>query len=125
MPDYNEEEIERYRFAAAAAIAHTGLRTVAQEVGMSPSALGDVVSGSAKPYPKTVQKLRTWFAARHGEVAMQPAEILALLRALSITAPRPDEVIARFLDDLEREHRAGAIPTPRWIDGAREMLRTP
>ena len=72
MPDQNAEEIERYRIAAAPKIEHTGLRAVAQEIRMSPSALADFVSGSVSPYPKTVQKLRVWFAARHREVGCNP-----------------------------------------------------
>lgn len=122
MPEPTNEEIERYRIALREALSRSSQRTLAREVGMSPTAFSEFLNGITKPYPKTVQRLRVWLAHRAGEVAMPPADIAALLRGLTTTLPKPDDVIVRFLDDVAREHGLTGVPTPDWVSATRKIV---
>lgn len=125
MPEFTDKEIERYRIALREALSRSSQRALAREVGMSPTAFSEFLNGLTQPYPKTVQRLRSWFARRAGDVAMPPADIAALLRGLTTSLPRPDDVIAKFLDDVAHEHGLAGRPIPRWVRDTRKIVTHP
>ncbi len=68
--------LDRIRADLDERIAWSGLRSVAREVGMSPSGLQKVLAGS-QPYRQTLVKLRAWHE-RHVAGDSRTAEDLAL-----------------------------------------------
>lgn len=58
-PDAFARLIGRLRDAASAYVESTSLRQAAREIGMSPTGLGNFLSGT-EPYLTTVRKLRDW-----------------------------------------------------------------
>lgn len=59
-PDGFARLIGQLRDAASACVESTSLRQAAREIGMSPTGLGNFISGT-EPYLTTVRKLRDWY----------------------------------------------------------------
>lgn len=81
--DTRSATIKHLRETAAARVENTSLRSVAREIGMSPTGLKKFLQGTA-PYSPTLRRLRNWyvqFANRtdqmvHREVASAALSVL-------------------------------------------------
>ena len=120
--DPRSTTIRHMRETAAARVENTSLRSVAREVGMSPSGLKKFLDGAA-PYTPTLRRLRQWYlqygAVRLGQVEAADASsaLAVLLHDLSPDARRG---LARsILEQLARAYEASGKPVPAWLP---EML---
>jgi hypothetical protein len=81
------ELVEVFRSAAQQRTDAASLRAIARQVGMSPSGLSKFLDG-ARPYTKTLARLRAWYLWQHEHPAtLSPEEALAALQLLVAGAP--------------------------------------
>jgi hypothetical protein len=114
--------IRHLRETAAARVENTSLRSVAREIGMSPTGLKKFLQGTA-PYSPTLRRLRNWYvhyaAVQSGEVLTQDATaaIAVLVHDLS---PDPRRVAAGcVLDCVTRGYDQSGKTRPVWINELR------
>lgn len=102
-----------FRNAAAMAVENTSLRSVATEIGMSPTGLKKFLNGT-NPYGPTLHKLRRWHAERLA-TARPPTldpELFAIALDLLFSECHPDAAAVgkeRAYECLELRHGV-AIP---------------
>ncbi|HLM67397.1 MAG TPA: hypothetical protein VK358_07715, partial [Longimicrobium sp.] len=76
LADPRSTTIRHLRETAQARVENTSLRSVAREIGMSPTGLKKFLQGTA-PYSPTLRRLRNWYvqyaAVQSGEVQTQDA----------------------------------------------------
>ena len=123
MRDYNPTDprsasIKHLRESAAARVENTSLRSVAREIGMSPSGLKKFLQGTA-PYSPTLRRLRTWYvhyaALQHGFVETEDATA-ALSVLIHDLGPEPKrEAAACVLDCMSRGYDQSGQARPVWI----------
>ena len=127
MRDHNSADprsatVRHLRESAAARVENTSLRSVAREVGMSPTGLKKFLQGTA-PYSPTLRRLRNWYvtyaAVQTGEVLTQDATaaIAVLVHDLS-PAPRRNAA-ACVLDCVTRGYEESGKTRPVWINELR------
>lgn len=92
-----DTELDRIRAELERELATSSLRSVAREVGMSPSGLSKVLAGG-RPYRQTLTKLRAW-RTRH--TAGEPP----------ITDEAALEVLLRRIPERRRARVRGEIRT--------------
>jgi hypothetical protein len=114
--------IRHLRETAAARVENTSLRSVAREIGMSPTGLKKFLQGTA-PYSPTLRRLRNWYvhyaAVQSGEVLTQDATaaIAVLVHDLS---PDPRRAAAScVLDCVSRGYDQSGKARPVWINELR------
>lgn len=117
--------LDRMREALATRVEATSLRSVAREVGMSPTGLQKVLGG-ADSYSRTRRKLERWYvreASRYGG-GLDAAAVSAALRVAVQDLPpdRRSETLDRLVSDLESAYTAGARPAPPWLAEVRKTL---
>jgi len=88
---------------------------------MSPSGLTKFLDG-ARPYGRTVERLRVWYYMRAGVHQTPPAEIAAQLRRLVLTLPEPNGGVVNLLAAVEASYRAAGMFAPEWIRAVRAMI---
>ncbi len=111
--------IERLRETVTSRVRSTSLRSVAREVGMSPSGLEKFLSGG-NPYSGTRRKLYNWWLRAQGEPAVprlsSDAVAFALRGLLHDVAPeRRDAMLAELVRTLRDLHRAHGELCPPWL----------
>lgn len=106
------------RETAAARVENTSLRSVAREIGMSPTGLKKFLLGTA-PYSPTLRRLRNWYvqyaAVQQGHVGLEDA--YAALNVLVHDLP-PDprrETAACLLECVARGYEQGGKAQPGWM----------
>lgn len=106
------------RAALRAAVAEHGVRVVARQAGMSPSGLTKVIEGS-RPWPKTWERLRAWYATAAPELNRTSAETgraaLSLL-ARGISPELRGTFRAGLAALLVRLYREAGTPAPAWLE---------
>lgn len=111
--------LDQLRAVIAARLAAVSLRSVAREVGMSPSGLQKFVDGSV-PYLPTRQKLERWYVseAARGEAEMSADVALAALGVLVCDLPpgRRRRAVRRLAAELRAAYDAEEGPPPPWLD---------
>ena len=112
---------ERYRDAVRQAIARSTLRTVAKEVGMSPTGLQKFLDGT-NPYGKTRDRLRVWYFREAGFSSFGVEDAACILRRLVGTLPTPDYGVAGVLDAVESAYRRAGMYAPEWVRLVRHEL---
>lgn len=119
------EELQQIRAALADAVDHASLRSVARDIGMSPTGLRGVIDGSA-PYVKTWDKLQVWFALYQKDASrdLPPGTIAHFLRRLLRDIPERSQpgAQARVLNGFEEAFRFAGVPAPAWIAEIRKGL---
>lgn len=121
------DERERLRGALETAIARSSLRTVAEAVGMSPSGLSNFLEG-ARPYAKTVNRLRRWevlHAAQTRKESQEHGEVVRNLVRKWWLADLPEEeredALRQMLNTVREIYRRHGRTPPVWLgEGAGE-----
>jgi hypothetical protein len=121
--DPRTASIRHLRETAAARVENTSLRSVAREIGMSPTGLKKFLQGTA-PYSPTLRRLRTWYvqyaALSAGEVMSQDASA-ALAVLVHDLSPDPKKVAAGcLLDCMGRAYDQSGKTRPVWITELRD-----
>lgn len=104
------------REAARKAVAVSGLRPVAREIGTTHYALRRFVEGGRRqPYAATEAKLRAWYERTHAP------EILRAFRVIMDPVPenRREGAAREMLEALRRIYLQTGVEPPPWME---EML---
>jgi hypothetical protein len=106
------------RETAAARVENTSLRSVAREIGMSPTGLKKFLQGTA-PYSPTLRRLRSWYvqyaAVQSGNVGLEDATA-ALNVLVHDLAPDPRIDTARcLLECVGRGYDQSGKARPSWM----------
>lgn len=120
-PDAAPDELERFRIALESEIERASLRAMARRLKMSPSGLQKFLDG-ARPYGKTVARLRRWYYGAAGVHNTPPPMIAAELRRYVITTPDPDQGVTRVLEALDAAYREAGMSTPDWIGAVKAVV---
>jgi hypothetical protein len=97
----HEQLMEQIRSLAGERVERTSLRTVASQVGMSPSGLSKFLGGAA-PYQKTVGKLESWYLLQQdGEAGADgPSPEAAAVATRLLARLAPPSARDGFVDEL-------------------------
>lgn len=110
--------LDQLRAVILARMATASLRSVAREVGMSPSGLQKFVDGSI-PYLPTRQKLERWYVreASRGEAEMSAEVASAALGVLvcDLSPARRRAVVRRLVKEVRASYDAEG-PPPAWLE---------
>ena len=125
MKDYRTIPIEVLRDFARSQAEAGSIRGVAEEVGLSHSALHKFILGHTNPQPRVRRLLGLWYLqkverAHHIDVARP---YVAALDVLLSGIPDEQRTAAQrgLLNALTEIHADAGTPTPRWL----EVLRSP
>jgi hypothetical protein len=120
--DPRSATIRHLRESAQARVENTSLRSVAREIGMSPTGLKKFLQGTA-PYSPTLRRLRNWYvqyaAVQSGEVQTQDATA-ALAVLVHDLSPDPRRAAAGcVLDCVSRGYDQSGKTRPVWLNELR------
>lgn len=125
--DPSADELDEIREALRHAVHTRSLRSVAREVGVSPTGLYGVIKG-AEPYSKTYEKLVLWYAGYLAEVPSQgepsPAALAGLLRTLLRRVPQREQhrAFVRVLKGFRDAFEIGGVERPAWHEKVEKIL---
>ena len=113
------------RETAAARVENTSLRSVAREIGMSPTGLKKFLQGTA-PYSPTLRRLRNWYvqyaAVQSGNVGLEDA-YAALNVLVHDLAPDPRRDTAGcLLECVGRGYDQSGKARPSWMTELQSRL---
>jgi hypothetical protein len=113
------------RETAAARVENTSLRSVAREIGMSPTGLKKFLQGTA-PYSPTLRRLRSWYvqyaAVQSGNVGLEDATA-ALNVLVHDLAPDPRRDTAGcLLECVGRGYDQSGKARPSWMTELQSRL---
>jgi transcriptional regulator with XRE-family HTH domain len=122
LADPRTATIRHLRETAQARVENTSLRSVAREIGMSPTGLKKFLQGTA-PYSPTLRRLRNWYvhyaAVQSGEVQTQDATA-ALAVLVHDLSPDPRKAAAScVLECVTRGYDESGKARPVWINELR------
>ncbi|HEX5726795.1 MAG TPA: hypothetical protein VFX98_15070 [Longimicrobiaceae bacterium] len=109
------------RSAVDEAVRARSLRSVARQVGLSPTGLRNFLNGRA-PYSNTLRKLNAWYLEHELDrrVFSDPVARAALAVLLeAIPQARQPRAAARLLDSLAEVHRDEQASPPAWLEALR------
>ncbi|HEX2078575.1 MAG TPA: hypothetical protein VHG08_12725 [Longimicrobium sp.] len=123
MRDYRAIPIEVLRDFALSQTESSSIRSVADEVGLSHSALHQFVTGRTKPQPRVRRLLGLWYLdkvkqAHDIDVARPYAAALDILLS-DIPPERRSAAEQEMLEALAQTHTQSNTAQPRWL----ELLR--
>ncbi|HEU0015130.1 MAG TPA: hypothetical protein VFQ45_15680 [Longimicrobium sp.] len=126
--DIRTATIKHLRQVAASRVENTSLRSVAREIGMSPTGLKKFLLGTA-PYSPTLRRLRSWFvqyASVQGE-SVAEAEASAALDVLvhDLSPDHRRETAGCLLECLGRGYEGSGKTRPEWVAALRGRLQVP
>jgi hypothetical protein len=118
MNDRPLSNLERLREQVATRVQATSLRSVARQVGMSPTGLEKFLSGGT-PYTRSRQKLQDW-AEREGgrprtDLTLEGVEIAIGALVRDLPSPRRVEAIRRLVRTLRGVYDAQGARHPEWL----------
>ena len=116
--DPRSASTKHLRETAAARVENTSLRSVAREIGMSPTGLKKFLQGTA-PYSPTLRRLRAWYvqyaAVQHGHVQLEDASA-ALSVLVHDLSPDPRKGTAGcLLECVGRGYDQSGKARPSWM----------
>ncbi|HEX6751782.1 MAG TPA: hypothetical protein VF092_31095 [Longimicrobium sp.] len=119
MNDRPLSNLERLRETVATRVQATSLRSVARQVGMSPSGLEKFLSGGT-PYARSRQKLQDW-AEREGtrprsDLTVEGVEVAIGALVRDLPPEHRLEAIRRVVRSLQRVYDAQGPGRPEWLD---------
>jgi transcriptional regulator with XRE-family HTH domain len=111
--------LERLRETVATRVQSTSLRSVARQVGMSPTGLEKFLSGGT-PYSRSRQKLQEW-AEREGgrpssDMTVEGVEVAIGALVRDLPAEHRLEAIRRLVRSLRQVYGLQAGAAPEWLD---------
>jgi hypothetical protein len=122
--DPRTASIKYLREMAAARVENTSLRSVAREIGMSPTGLKKFLQGTA-PYSPTIRRLRTWYV-QYAALQSGAVEVEDATNALSVLvhdlSPDPKrEAAVCVLECVGRGYDQSGRSRPAWFDKLRQQ----
>jgi hypothetical protein len=118
MTDRPQTTITRLREAVTIRVQATSLRSVARQVGMSPSGLDKFLSG-AMPYQKSRRRLFDWLTREHSKLGADVTTdaVAAALGSLVRDLPpdRRAQALNTLLDTLRGLYDEHSETSPRWL----------
>lgn len=125
IAELKKEELRQIRAAVSRAVERKSLRSVAGDIGMSPTGLRLMLDG-AEPYAKTWDKLQVWFSLHQKDVGSElpPQTVASLLRRLLGSIPEQWQHGAqlRALNGFEEAFRFAGVAAPAWIAQVKTAL---
>lgn len=123
--DPRSATIKHLRETAAARVENTSLRSVAREIGMSPTGLKKFLLGTA-PYSPTLRRLRNWYvqyaAVQGGAVELEDAwAALSVLVHDLPPEPRRDAA-GCLLECVGRGYDQAGRARPGWLGDLRGRM---
>lgn len=115
--------VEHLRDTAAARVENTSLRSVAREIGMSPTGLKKFLLGTA-PYSPTLRRLRNWYVEVQSKepgavTTLEGAAAAVNLLVRDLPEREQREVVAGIVEAITDGYIAAAKQGPLWLG---EML---
>lgn len=123
--DPRSATIKHLRETAAARVENTSLRSVAREIGMSPTGLKKFLLGTA-PYSPTLRRLRNWYV-QYAAVQGGAVELEDAWAALSVLVhdlpPEPKRDAAGcLLECVGRGYDRAGRARPGWLGELRGRM---
>lgn len=119
MTDRPLGNMERLREQVATRVQATSLRSVARQVGMSPTGLEKFLAGGT-PYTRSRQKLQDWAERETGrpsnDLTLEGVEIAIGALVRDIPAEHRVDAIARLVRTLRAVYQAQGARPPEWLD---------
>jgi len=119
MTDRPLGNLERLREQVATRVQATSLRSVARQVGMSPTGLEKFLAGGT-PYTRSRQKLQDWAERETGrpsnDLTLEGVEIAIGALVRDIPAEHRVDAIARLVRTLRAVYQGQGAPPPEWLD---------
>lgn len=119
--DEGLQEITQILDAVRMEVRANTLRSVARDIGMSPTGLQGVLDG-ASPYGRTRERLKGWYLRTYGMAGFSVGGSRDLLFGLLRALPEPDHGAPLVLDAVEEAHRRASVPIPGWVQALRLAL---
>lgn len=115
--------LERLRESVATRVEATSLRSVARQVGMSPSGLEKFLCGGT-PYARSRQKLQDWWV-REGQrprtdLSGEGMEVAVAALVRDVPPEQRAPALKRLLDSLRGLYEAEMGICPPWLDALAE-----
>jgi hypothetical protein len=111
--------IDRLRRNVAVQVQETSLRSVARQVGMSPSGLEKFLRGS-RPYSGSKRKLVEWWSREGGTPGAHVSAELAGEALSALLRDLPPEhraaALGELLEILREAHEVDGVPLPDWLE---------
>jgi len=121
MADSPTTSVDKLRESVAIRVHATSLRSVARQVGMSPSGLEKFIAGGT-PYSNTRRKLMEWWFAegRHPRSALSPDGLAVALGSLVRELPpeRRERALHELVGILRELYEGQGAPCPPWLGRA-------
>lgn len=118
MSDRPQTTIDRLREAVTIRVQATSLRSVARQVGMSPSGLDKFLSGGM-PYQKSRRKLFDWLSRERGNLGAEHTVdgVAAALASLVRDLPpdRREKALQSLLEALRSVYDTHTERAPVWL----------
>ena len=118
MSERPQSTIDRLREAVTIRVQATSLRSVARQVGMSPSGLDKFLSGGM-PYQKSRRKLFDWLSRERGNLGAEHTVdgVAAALASLVRDLPpdRRERALHALLDTLRGLYDSNGDHAPAWL----------
>jgi hypothetical protein len=118
MSDRPQNTIDRLREAVTIRVQATSLRSVARQVGMSPSGLDKFLNGGM-PYQKSRRKLFDWLTRERGNLGAEHTVdgVAAALASLVRDLPpdRREKALQTLLDTLRGVYDTHTERAPSWL----------
>ena len=119
MTDRPLSNLERLRETVATRVQATSLRSVARQVGMSPSGLEKFLSGGT-PYSRSRQKLQDWWEREgsrpRSEVSSEGIEVAVGALVRDLPAEFRAEAVQRLIRALRDVYHEQDAAFPPWLD---------
>lgn len=120
--DPRTASIKHLRESAAARVENTSLRSVAREIGMSPTGLKKFLQGTA-PYSPTLRRLRSWYvqyaALPSGAVGVEDATAALSVLIHDISPDPKRDTATCVLDCVARGYELSGRTSPAWVNELR------
>ncbi len=116
--DPRSATIRHLRETAQERVENTSLRSVAREIGMSPTGLKKFLQGTA-PYSPTLRRLRNWYvrhaASRTATVHLEDATAALSVLVHDLDAAPRSRAAATVLDAVGLGYEESGVAKPAWV----------
>lgn len=123
QPGNRSATLRHLREMVAARAENTSLRSVAREIGMSPTGLKKFLQGTA-PYSPTLRRLRAWYvqyaAVPSGDVAFEDAQAAINVLVHDLPPVPRRRTVDRLMACLARGYDESGKSPPSWITQLRD-----